>query len=331
METISKLINRWVQDKRIPGAVLDVRFKGRQQVQASYGSAELTTLYDVASLTKVVVTLPAIMNLLQASKLSLSDPVQQYIPEFRHDKVTIGHCLQHTSGLPSSLPGYRERYAARDVRQEILSQALDFEPGERVQYSDLGMILAGWLISRISGKSLDVFAKDGIFKKLGMTDSCFNPPAAWKDRIAPTEWDGSKYIAGEVHDETCYRLGGVSGSAGLFSSAGDLSLYAQCWLYPERYSLLTRGWIESCTKSPFEGRGIGWQVQDGRDSTLACGPGWPIGSFGHTGFTGTSLWIDPVREITVVFLTNAVHYGRDNPIKQLRPILHEAVMASLID
>lgn len=331
MDTLNRLINSWIREKRIPGAVLDIRVKNKKRVQCSFGSSSLSTLFDVASLTKVVVTLPAVMLLVQSSKLSLSSPVQQFIPEFRHAEVTIGHCLQHTSGLPASLPGYRERYAGRDVRQEILSQALEFEPGSRVQYSDLGMIILGWIVSLVTGKNLDIFAKDEIFAPLGLTDCRFNPPGNWKDRIAPTEWDGGKYILGEVHDETCYRLGGVSGSAGLFASAEDLARYALCWLYPERFPLLARTNVDACTKFPFEGRGLGWQIQDGCDSTLACGPNWSIGSFGHTGFTGTSLWIDPVRELVVVFLTNAVHYGRDNPIRQLRPILHDAIISSFID
>lgn len=331
MDTINRLINSWIEDNRIPGAVLDIRISNKMRFQGEFGSASLSTLFDVASLTKVVVTLPAIMLLVQSGKLSLSDSVQQYIPEFRHAKVTIEHCLRHTTGLPPSLPGFRDRYTDRDVRQEILDQDLEIEPGVRERYSDLAMILVGWVVSRLSGKSLDAYSKDEIFGQLGLSDCSFNPPANWRDRIAPTEWDGSRFIVGEVHDETSYRLGGVSGSAGLFATAEDLSQYAQSWLYPERHSFLTRESIHACTQSPVDGRGIGWQVQDGRDNSLSCGPSWPIGSFGHTGFTGTSLWIDPVHELTVVFLTNAVHYGRENPIKQLRPILHEAIMTSFID
>ncbi|BBI36486.1 serine hydrolase domain-containing protein [Cohnella abietis] len=331
MDKLIQMLCNWVEDRRVPGAVVDIRMKGEQIFQAAFGSANLSTVYDVASLTKVVATLPSILILAQSSKLSLSDPVQKFIPEFRHPKVTIEHCLRHVSGLPASLPGYRERYTRRDVRQEILSQELAFEPGERMIYSDLGMILIGWIVSRVSGLSLDVFIKDRIFKQLGMEDSCFNPPPSWMNRIAPTEWDGKGYLLGEVHDETCYRLGGVSGSAGLFSTADDLSRYAQIWLYPESLSLLTRKSVDGCTQASIEGRGLGWQIQDGKQADLACGPLWPIGSFGHTGFTGTSLWIDPIRELSVVLLTNAVHYGRDSEIKQLRSIFHDAVMTSLID
>jgi len=329
MEKLNRLIEGWVREKQIPSAVLDIQVKNKKRVQAAYGSAFLSTVFDVASLTKVTVTLPAIMLLAQASKLSLRDPVQRYIPEFRHANVTIGHCLQHTSGLPATLPDYRDRFSRKDVKQAIFSQELDFEPGTQVQYSDLGMILAGWIVERLSGKSLEDFAKENIFAPLGLTCR-FNPPDNWKDRIAPTEWDGSKYIQGEVHDETCYRLGGVSGSAGLFSTAEDLARYARCWLYPERHSFLSRSWVDACMQFPMSGRGLGWQVWDGVEPALSCGAKWTIGSFGHTGFTGTSLWIDPMREIIVVFLTNAVHYGRNNNIKQLRLILHEAVLDALI-
>lgn len=329
MDKCDRLIRGWVEKRLIPGAVLDVRRGGVSLYRNAYGSAVMTTVYDVASLTKVIVTLPAVLLLAQASELSLQDPVRKYVPEFRHGGVTLEHCLRHTSGLPASLPGYRERDAARDVRTEILAQDLIGRPGERAIYSDLGMLLAGWVVSAVSGMDLSAFAEERIFRPLGMANSRFRPPPEWKARIAPTEWNGGSFLLGEVHDETCYRLGGVSGSAGLFSTADDIARYAQAWLYPEANPWLARTWIESSVTNPTEGRGLGWQVQDGRDAALACGPAWPIGSFGHTGFTGTSLWIDPVRQLTVVWLTNAVHYGRDNPIRQLRPLLHEAVLASL--
>ncbi|CAM3686246.1 serine hydrolase domain-containing protein [Cohnella lubricantis] len=331
MDNLNRLLRRWTEERLLPGAVVDVRLRGEKIFQAAYGSAEVTDVYDAASLTKVAVTLPSVLLLLQSSKLSLQDPVRKYLPEFRHAKVTIEHCLRHVTGLPAGVPGFRERYATRDIRQEILAQELVCEPGERVLYSDLGFILIGWIVERISGISLDSYIKDRILNQLNMADSCFNPPLSWRHRIAPTEWDGSKYLIGEVHDETCYRLGGVSGNAGLFTTAEDLARYAQMWLDPEAYGVLTRASVEACLASPQSGRGLGWQVKDGHDETFACGESWPIGSFGHTGYTGTSLWIDPSRELAVVFLTNAVHDGRDNPIRTLRPLLHKAVMASLAE
>jgi len=329
MQSIDLLLNGWVRENKIPGAVLHVGAKDKLVYQAAYGAAMLSTVYDAASLTKVAVTLPSIMLLAQRSALSLSDPVQRYIPEFRYAGVTIEHCMRHASGLPGSLPGFRERYAERDAKAEILAQELQFEPGSRMQYSDVGMIMMGWIVERVSGKALDVFAREELFQPLGLINSSFNPPSAWSDRIAPTEWDGSQYITGKVHDEIAYRLGGVSGSAGLFTTADDLARYAQCWLYPERFGLLARSTVDACTKHPLFGRGIGWQVKENEDAALACGEGWSVGGYGHTGFTGTSLWIDPARELIVVFLTNAVHLGRDNEIVKLRPALHDAILTAL--
>ncbi|MEC0240347.1 serine hydrolase [Paenibacillus dokdonensis] len=331
IDTIHQLIKGWVAEKKIPGAVVDIQVKNKIKWQAAYGTASLDTIFDAASLTKVVVALPVIMMLVQSSKLSLQDPVQKYIPEFRHAEVTIEHCLRHVSGLPSVLPDFRERYSKSDVKQLIMAQELEFSPGERVQYSDLGLVLIGWIISRLTKMPLDEFAREAIFMPLGMTDSYFNPPANLRERIAPTEWDGNKYLIGEVHDETCYRLGGVAGSAGLFATAEDLSKYARSWLYPEQYSLWTRASVDACTQSVFRERGIGWQVQDSPEGMLSCGPHWPTGSFGHTGYTGTSIWINPADEVTVVFLTNAVHLGRDHVLKDLRPILHEAVLDICVD
>lgn len=325
MEPVSRLVRGWIEERLIPSAVVDVRIRGEIAFQAAFGSAAASTIYDIASLTKVVAALPAVLLLAQSSKLSLNDPVQKYIPEFRHAIVTIEHCLRHVSGLPAGVPGFRERYADRDIRREILEQELLSEPGERVHYSDLGMILVGWIVERVSGQRLDLFVEERIFAKMSMTDSGFNPPPGLRNRTAPTEWEGSRYLNGEVHDETAFRLGGISGNAGLFSTAEDLGRYAQLWLYPEAYGLLTRQTVEACLASPQDGRGLGWQVKEGPDDELACGASWPIGSFGHTGFTGTSLWIDPVHELAVVFLTNAVHYGRDTPIRKLRPLLHDAV------
>lgn len=327
IENVHQFIEGWVAENKIPGAVIDIQVKDKLQWQAAYGTASRDTIFDVASLTKVAATLPAIMTLVQSGRVSLQDPIQTYIPEFRHPAVTIEHCLKHVSGLPSGVPDFKDRYKPLDIRQ-IFELELESRPGERVNYSDIGMILIGWIVSRLTQQPLDEWAREHVFEPLGMKDSYFNPPETLRDRIAPTEWDGQKYILGEVHDETCYRLGGVAGSAGLFSTAEDLARYAKIWLYPERYSLLSKETVDACLKPVFQGRGLGWQVQGASDEGLSCGPNWPEGSFGHTGFTGTSMWINPVDEMTVVFLTNGVHLGREhNELRHLRPILHEAALS----
>ncbi|RED64717.1 CubicO group peptidase (beta-lactamase class C family) [Cohnella lupini] len=333
LDSWSERINGWVDQGHFPGGVLDIRLDKRNRFQRAYGRLnadkllpmELSTVFDSASLTKVVVTLPSILLLAQAGELDLSDSVQKFIPEFRHGQVTLRQCLMHSSGLPADLANRLERYTERGVFQEILEQELEYDPGTRTNYSDIGMILIGNIISRVSGQPLDKFAKQHIFDPLGMLDSTFRPPKAWQDRIAPTEWDGSRYIIGEVHDEKAFRLGGVCGSAGLFTTADDLSRYALSWLYPEEYPLLKPEWVKASLQALPEERGLGWQLWQGQEETLACGRLWSHGTFGHTGFTGCSLWIDPVRELVVVFMTNAVHFGREKPIRQLRPILHDRI------
>ncbi|MBB6735332.1 serine hydrolase domain-containing protein [Cohnella zeiphila] len=336
MEKIRGFIEQWLKAESFPGCVLDIEIDGVKVFQEAFGHfgrpedskpMNVRTVFDVASLTKVVVTLPSILLLAQDRMLSLTDPVRKFVPEFRHPEVTIRDCLMHLSGLPSGVPGFRERDSAKDIWPEILALDLVHRPGERVLYSDLGMILLGVVVSRVSGRTLDQFAKRRIFEPLGMKDSLFNPPAS--ERIAPTEWDGSRWLTGIVHDETAYRLGGVSGNAGLFSTADDLSRYARLWLDPERSRLLERKWVEACFQAPVQGRGLGWQMWLGQEEAPSCGEGWSIGSYGHTGYTGTSLWMDPARRLSVVWLTNAVHYGRDNPMRQLRPILHSAVLQDL--
>jgi CubicO group peptidase (beta-lactamase class C family) len=338
MDMFERLISVWIKNKQIPGAVVDVRMGDRRHIRFSGGHLfsdkasqpmTMSTVFDAASLTKVVVTLPSIVQLAQSGKLLLSDPIQKYVPKFRHDRVTIRHCLQHTSGLPADVPGYRNRHATGDLLREIVEQPLEFEPGRRVLYSDPGMILLGVIVSLVADQPLQDYAREHIFTPMGMHNSSFNPPESWKDRIAPTEWSETGYLHGVVHDEKAHRLGGASGSAGLFTSAEDLSRYALGWLYPERYPLLSPEWVKKCFEAPIEQRGWGWQVWQGQEEILSCGKNWSIGSFGHTGFTGCSLWIDPVRELTVVFMTNAVHLGRDNAIRQLRPQLHDAVLSAI--
>ncbi|AIQ62846.1 hypothetical protein PSTEL_06730 [Paenibacillus stellifer] len=345
MEMWNELIEGWVSQGKIPGAVLDIRFGDAWRYSRAYGRlapntssnnesshaidrpAKLSTLFDAASLTKVVATLPAALLLAQQRELRLDDEVSRYIPEFRHGGVTLRHCLQHTSGLPADMPGYLDRYTALDPLQDALAQDLISVPGDRALYSDVGMILLGVVIARVAAQPLDAFVKQNVFEPLGMMDSTFNPPAELRNRIAATEWDGRRYLQGEVHDEKAYRLGGVSGSAGLFTTAGDLSRYADSWLYPERYNLLDPEWIDEAVSRAIQGRGLGWQVWQQGGDEMACGKLMPEGTYGHTGFTGGSLWLEPKRGLSVVFLTNAVHYGRNNLIRELRPELHNAIFA----
>lgn len=326
MDKIYELIQQWIDDKRIPDAVLQINLEDKVIAQKAFGSAKLHTRFDAASLTKVAATLPSLLLLEQAGKLSLHDTLSTYIPDFQHTEVTLLHCLLHRTGLPGSLPYPQNRYSTNDVWQEIFTQPLIANPGEKMQYSDLGMTLAGLVVEKVAEQSLAVFAAKHIFEPLGMKHTQFNPDKQQLNHIAPTEWDEQRqvYLHGQVHDEICYRLGGVSGSAGLFTTAEDLSLYARAWLNADSSPIFTPQTVKKCITQPVESRGLGWQVQD-FTASLACGASWPYGSFGHTGFTGTSLWLEPSIKLLVVFLTNAVHYGRSMNIIELRKQLHTAI------
>ncbi|KRF44214.1 hypothetical protein ASG93_02715 [Paenibacillus sp. Soil787] len=260
----------------------------------------------------------------------MDSSVQAYLPAFRHPQVTLRHLLMHASGLPPDLP-YLPRKAARpNLIEEILGQELLFQPGKEKLYSDLGMILLGIIIERVSGEPLDRFVKQHIFDPLDMRHTVFNPGSELQDRIAATELIDGAYIIGEVHDEKSFHLGGVTGSAGLFASADDLARYAAWWLQPEQWNIVPPSLMREATSAPVRGRGLGWELKDDSADVPSCGESWPTGSFGHTGFTGTSLWVAPEQGISVVFLTNAVHLGRNNKIRELRPILHEAVLSSFL-
>jgi CubicO group peptidase (beta-lactamase class C family) len=337
MDKVNQLVKDWVRDGIIPGAVLDIACCQQFRFQKSYGSysdgslerpIQLDTQFDIASLTKVTATLPAVLLLTAQRKLSLDSPVQVYMPEFRHEKVTLRHLLMHASGLPPDLRFVPRKERRPKLIEEIVEQELTFMPGENMKYSDLGMILLGIIVERAAGEPLDQFVRREIFEPLGMNNTQFNPDPELRDRIAATERVDGAFIVGNVHDEKSFHLGGISGSAGLFATASDLARYAAWWLEPESWDLVPPSLMREATAHPIRGRGLGWEVWHDPGRVPSCGESWPTGSFGHTGFTGTSLWIEPIRGLSVVFLTNAVHFGRNNRIRELRPILHEAVLSS---
>ncbi|SEC43770.1 serine hydrolase domain-containing protein [Paenibacillus sp. GP183] len=337
MDNVDRLVQDWLQEGLLPGAVLDITLSNRVRFQKSYGSfsdgtkecpIRLNTLFDIASLTKVTATLPAILILVSQGKVSLESSVQKYVPAFHHPQVSVRHLLQHASGLPPDLPVRPRKEKRPALLEEILAQELNFQPGEDMQYSDLGMILLGIIVERVTGEPLDRFVKQYVFDPLGMRDTVYTPSLKLQERVAATEPLDGTFIIGEVHDEKCFHLGGVSGSAGLFATADDLTRYAAWWLAPESQDLIPSWLMREATGHSVRGRGLGWEVSHDPTFVPSCGVSWPPGSFGHTGFTGTSLWIEPKQGISVVFLTNAVHLGRNNKIRELRPILHEAVWSS---
>ncbi|KPB04622.1 penicillin-binding protein [Bacillus sp. CHD6a] len=327
-----------IENKELPGAVLYASKKKQPLCYKAVGSfiggdanhypVTENTLFDVASLTKVVATLPASLLLWSKGDLQLEKPVQHYLAEFQYEKVKVEDLLTHRSGLPPDLP-YVARDGKRDVMKLIYQTKLQHEPGISVVYSDLGMILVGKIIEKIADQPLDIFTKEHIFTPWGLTNTGYKLPSGVEALTASTEKFGTRYIQGEVHDEKALHLGGVSGSAGLFSTAKDIAKFAKHFLYPEEQDVLPPELMQLATRHKQNNRGLGFEVWNGEGEGLSCGPSWSIGSFGHTGFTGTSVWIDPQEELIVAFLTNAVHYGRSTNIRTIRKTLHSMIYSSV--
>ncbi|HKS10219.1 MAG TPA: serine hydrolase, partial [Pyrinomonadaceae bacterium] len=351
---------------RLPGAVVLVGRKGRIIWQKTYGSRAVEparevmtpeTIFDLASLTKVVATATSIMILLERGKVRLNDPVSVYIPELKgegRDGITIEQLLTHRSGYAPDFD-LRERWTGYDEAiKRLIKEPLRNPPGTRFVYSDIGFIALGEVVKRVSGMPLDQFAKQNIFQPLHMNDTGFRPAASLRARIAPTEKrrgqmsylgdtasnigaEGDVWLRGQVHDPTSYRMDGVAGHAGLFSTAKDLAIYCQMILNGGEYSgvrvlsglsvaEMTRPRLVSNTGAT---RGLGWDI----NSSFSTNRGelFPLGSFGHTGFTGTSLWIDPSSQMFVVFLSNRVHPDGKGDVGPLRGRVASIVAGAITD
>jgi len=286
-----------------------------------------STLYDLASLTKVVATTPAVMLLVEAGRLRLDGPVREYLADFQgpgKDRVTVRQLLAHTSGLPAYRRFYEQAKDAVTLRRLVTEEPLRRTPGSRVEYSDLNGMLLGWIVEAVSGEPLDRFVRERVFAPAGMLETRFQPPRAVWRRTAPVGvWRGTP-VAGRVHDQHADRLGGVSGHAGLFSTGTDLARYAQILLRGGRTASCSRLFREATvaefTRAAAKGRSLGWEM---RDTTTADNAGTRLSAaaYGHTGFTGTSLWIDPEQDLFVIVLTNRVYAPRARrSITQLKAI-----------
>lgn len=305
--------------------------------QASPAPEPATTLYDVASLTKVIATTPAIMLLVDRGILELDRPVSAYLPDFRgegKEAVTVRHLLAHNSGLRAYL---RLDTLARDAaggRQVVMREPLRWKPGSHVEYSDLNAMLLGWIVERLSGRTLDDFVAREVLAPLALSETRFRPPSSTWSRVAPTGvWRGTP-VRGRVNDENAVLFGSVSGHAGLFTTGMDLARYAQFWLGSGATwagkQLLRSQTMAAFTRRQAGNRALGWEL---RDSTTSDNWGRRLGprTFGHTGFTGTSLWMDPDRGLFVVILTNRVYAPR-NPrsitrLKEIRGKVADAAVA----
>ncbi|WP_256257859.1 MULTISPECIES: serine hydrolase [unclassified Paenibacillus] len=336
------LLDQAVADGITPGAEVVVARNG-QTLKYACGTAEADTIFDCASLTKVVATLPLVLMLLEEGRLRLDDPVALFLPAFAvngKSAVTIRHLLTHTSGLISFTDMHSHGWSRDEIIRFVLEQELQHEPGSRVVYSDMGYIVLGHLISELWGEPLDQAADRRLFQPLNMRDTWFRLPAGLPlDRVAPTEQyageEGPRQ--GEVHDENAYALGGISGHAGLFSTAQDLTRYAELWLGEGRCAggrLLSSSAVRLAVRlqsgeASGGRRGLGWALKG--DSLDASGDLLSAHSYGHTGFTGTSLFIDPACGVSVALLTNRVRYGRQTSVVRLRALFHNAIAASITD
>ncbi len=349
-----EVIEKAIANRAFPGATLAVGFRGKLSVHAfgklSYDAkspaTRVDTMYDIASLTKVVVTTTLVEKLVEGdflSPLNLDAPIERYLPEWsrgsqpewRH-KVTARNLMTHTSGLPPFKEYWRTSRSRQETLAKIFAEPLEFEPGTKVVYSDLGIILMAEIIQRLTGKPLDELANENIFEPLGMKHSEYNPPKALWPEIAPTEFDGQlrhRLVQGEVHDENAYAIGGVSGHAGVFSTSPDLAVFCQMLLNGGVYAhqrILKRATIAEFTAPQAlakNARTLGWVVPTEGSSS---GHYFSSHSYGHTGFTGTTIWIDPDRQLFVVLLTNRVNPTRENhKIAEVRPAVHDAVMKAL--
>src|SRR5215218_135208 len=355
-----------IANKKLPGAVVLVGRKGRVVWRKAYGARALNparepmapdTIFDLASLTKVVATATSIMILVERGKLRLTDPVSVHIPELKgegRDRITIEQLLTHVSGYAPDFD-LRERWTGYDEAiKRLIKEPLRNPPASRFTYSDIGFITLGEVVARVSGMPLDQFAQKNIFGPLHMLDTGFRPSPALVTRIAPTEKrrgqmsylgdngvnvgaEGEVWLRGAVHDPTSYRMNGVAGHAGLFSTANDLAIYCQMILNGGTYNgvrILGPLTVEEMTRprvvaSNGATRGLGWDM----NTTFSTNRGdlFPLGSFGHTGFTGASMWIDPASEMFVVFLSNRVHPDGKGDVGPLRGRVASIVAGAVTD
>lgn len=337
-----------VSERAAPGGSIAVGRYGQHVLARGFGLVDWAadapavddrTVYDLASLTKVVVTTTAAMILEEEGRLALDRTVASYLPEFDAlDKgaITVRMLLTHRGGLEAYGPLFTQARGRGEYLAAINSRPLRYEPNTRSVYSDWDMILLQLVIERITGQSLDIFARQRITEPLGMSDSFFNPDSTVFGRIAPTELQTStgRLIHGVVHDENARAIGGVSGHAGFFSSARDLAIFAQMMLNGGHYGsvrILRPTTVARWTsrQDADTSRALGWDTPSGRSS---AGRFFSPRSFGHTGFTGTSIWIDPVKDLYVVLLTNRVNPSRASTrVFQLRRDVADAVQRAVMD
>lgn len=377
LSKIDEALLESIARKDTPGAVVLVARKGRVVYRKAFGDRAIEpkrepmtidTIFDLASLTKIVATATSMMILVERGKVSLADPVALYIPEFGKfgkERITIEQLMTHRAGLPpdNEIADYVGKI---DPIEKICELRLSYEPGTRFVYSDVGFIVAAEIIRRVSGDRLDYFAQRHIFKPLGMRTTLFitpvivgtlkelteaertagaghydvipvfRPPLDLFERTAPTETREGRWMRGEVHDPRAYEMGGVAGHAGLFSTVDDLAIFCQMILNKGEYNgvrilapYTVERMVSAQTLPTSQMRGIGWDVNTSYSSNR--GDLFPVGTFGHTGFTGTSIWLDPASETFVVLLTNRVHPNGKGDVTRLRSAVASIVAGAITE
>ena len=356
-DSVKRVLDRALADSAFPGAIAVVGTRSRVIAQYAVGHLDWApspppdehTLWDLASLSKVVGMTSGMMQLVSQGKVDLDAPVQRYFPNWTgpgKERVTIRHLLTHTSGLPSFKPYDEITHDPDSLAKLMFATPLDTTPGVRMVYSDIGAYMAGRVLEKVSGETLDAYVHAHVFEPAGMHETMYKPPASLLDRIAPTEVDPRRggLVRGKVHDERAYYLGGVSAHAGIFSSTHDLARFAQMYLndgVTDGTRILPSAQIRQFTSyvdSTFSNRGIGWQKPDlpgmkfTSPSAAWAGSRMSTQAFGHTGFTGTSIAIDPPHDIFIILLSNRVNPTRaNNKITAVRRQLADAVMSTVLN
>ena len=350
LETIDRVVQRGIDAGGYPGASVVVGRNGAIVWEKGFGHLGWTadspavtadsTIYDLASLTKVVGTTTGAMILYDEGKLRLDERVTTYLPAFgggMKDLVTVRELLEHRSGLPAGRDIWRHAHTPEEARQLVLDTPLEYRPDHGQIYSDLGADILGMVIEAISGQPLDKFLADRVFTPLGMHDTEFRPSDSLVYRIAPTEVSPPRGypLDGEVHDENAFALGGVAGHAGLFGTASDLAVFAQMMLNNGIYDgvrIVSDSAVRLFTARASGDRALGWEIADGEHG---AGNYLSSSAYGHTGFTGTSIWIDPERDMFVILLTNRVHAARakrpSKVIADVRADLADAAALAVTD
>src|SRR5947209_3671074 len=364
---IDQVVQQAIERKETPGAVVLVGRRGRVVWRRAYGARAVEparegmttdTIFDLASLTKIVATATSIMILVERGQVRLNDPLVRYLPEMKGagaEQVTIEQLLTHRSGFAPDFDLSEQWTGYDEAIKHLATERLRTPPGARFVYSDINFIALSEVVHRVSGQMLDEFARRNIYEPLGMRETGFHPAAALRPRIAPTEKrraqaaylggraesvaanEADQWLRGEVHDPTAFRMGGVAGHAGVFSTADNLAIFCQMILNGGSYNgvrILSPLGVAAMTRpraveADGTARGLGWDIASGFSSNR--GDIFPLGSFGHTGFTGTSIWIDPASETFVVFLSNRVHPDGKGDVTPLRARVANIAAAAVTD